>query len=178
MMLQPLLIKHKDQFSLLLLGAAILSLGSAYLAEYGFGLKPCILCLYERVPYAIVLVAAFLMLTPKRSPVAVNAWLKLLCALAFSVGAGIAFFHVGVEHHWWEGTEKCSGSTLAKTLDELKSQILGAPTVRCDEPAFVFLGISMAGYNMLWSIFLAGITFYSLKLTDTEVFCGGSKKKK
>jgi disulfide bond formation protein DsbB len=176
-MLKSLLIKHKDQFSLGLLGVAILSLASAYLAEYGFGLKPCILCLYERVPYAVVLVAAFLMLALKKSPAA-NAWLKLLCALTFSVGAGIAFFHVGVEHHWWEGTEKCSGSTLAKTLEELKSQILGAPAVRCDEPAFVFLGISMAGYNLLWSVFLAGLTFYSLKLTDAEVFCGASKKKK
>ena len=31
--------------------------------------------------------------------------------------------------------------------------------VRCDEPAFVLLGISMAGYNMLVSVALAAIAF-------------------
>ena len=68
---------------------------------------------------------------------------------------GIAIFHVGVEQGWWQGTAACTGaSTAGMTTEELTQAIMNAPVTRCDEPAFVFLGISMAGYDAIYAALL------------------------
>ncbi len=136
-----------------LFDVSALSLAVAYIAEYGFDLKPCILCLYQRIPYAVVLVLAFLTLCVAKKW---QLWrpLLLVAALVFAIGAGIAMFHVGVEQHWWEGTEKCAGGGDAGSIEELRAQIMDAPIVRCDEPNFWFLGFTMAAWNILYSMLL------------------------
>lgn len=158
------ILSWQPAYGFFLLVAALFSLASAYTAEYGFGLKPCVLCLYQRIPYAVVVGLALVMLASKKNQKL--SWLLLvLCGAAFAVGAILAFFHVGVEQHWWRGLEGCSGGAVANTLEELRAQILGAPVVRCDQPAFEFLGVSMAGYNVLWSGLLATLTSYAALLT-------------
>jgi disulfide bond formation protein DsbB len=74
--------------------------------------------------------------------------LLLLAALAALAGAAIAFFHVGVEQGWWEGTAAC-GSALGQGLsaEERLRRILAAPVVRCTDIPWSMLGISMAGWN-------------------------------
>ena len=81
-----------------------------------------------------------------------------LAAAAFLIGAGIAAYHVGVEQYWWAGTEACTGAATgsARSVDELRAQIMTAPTARCDEIAWSLFGVSMAGYNFLFSLVLAG----------------------
>ena len=136
-----------------LLAIAVISLGSAYIAEYGFGLKPCVLCLYQRIPYAVIGLIAILGLLLSHS-IPCHRCLLFFSALTFLTGASIAGYHVGVEYHWWEGPG-CGGGGLGATIDELKSIIMDAPSVRCDQPAFVFLGLSMAGWNFFYSLGLA-----------------------
>ncbi len=89
-------------FPTLLLLACVGALGAALTTQYGFGLKPCVLCIYQRIPYVVAAVLAATALSPR---VSVRGKLALiaLCGLAFAVDSGIAVFHVGVEHHWWEG---------------------------------------------------------------------------
>jgi disulfide bond formation protein DsbB len=36
-------------------------------------------------------------------------------------------------------------------LDDLRAEIMAAPVVRCDEASWLFLGLSMAGWNVLYS---------------------------
>jgi disulfide bond formation protein DsbB len=43
-------------------------------------------------------------------------------------------------------------------LEELRAQLMTAPVVRCDEAAFRFLGLSMAGWNVIWAGLLAVFT--------------------
>ena len=75
------------------------------------------------------------------------------------VGAGIAGFHVGVEQHWWAGTDGCGVDPLATgvSVDALREQLLGEPVVPCDVVTWSFFGISMAGYNFMISLLL-GLT--------------------
>lgn len=134
--------------------ASALALGGAYVAEYGFGLRPCVLCLYQRIPYATAMALSLtaLLIWRKRN---VLLPLLALCGLAFSIGGFIAVYHVGVEQKLWRGTEHCGDSGAPpSSIEELREQILKAPVVRCDEPAFVFLGLSMAGWNLLYSLAL------------------------
>ena len=146
---------------LLLLAVSIISLGFAAIAQYGFGLKPCILCLYQRIPYAIVMVLSLVALSVT-AYTRVRKILMLLCIVSFIAGAAIAFYHVGVEQHIFLGTSTCANqsSMPVKTIEEMRRQILNAPVVRCDQPAFVWLGLSMAGWNGFWSLFLAGFSLY------------------
>jgi disulfide bond formation protein DsbB len=84
--------------------------------------------------------------------------------LALLVVAGIALFHVGVEHKWWEGSTACVGtSTAGATTEQLTEAILNAPLVRCDVPAWEMFGISMAGYNLLYALVLAALTFLGVR---------------
>ncbi len=140
----------------LLLGASAAILAVAFASQYIAGLEPCVLCLYQRVPYGAVIALSGLGLglsglAPPPKGVIVS--LAGLCAVAFLVNAGIAIFHVGVEQHWWQGSEACGAvGTMARTIEELRAQILAAPVVRCDAVPWSLFAISMAGYNVLASL--------------------------
>ena len=147
-------ILHSRLAAVLILAASAAVLGGALAFQYWGGLAPCVLCIWQR--YAHVGVMAFAVLALAAAQPSWRAPLLLGCALAALAGAGIAFFHVGVEQHWWQGTAAC-GSTLppASSIDELRKQLLAQPVVRCDEVAWSLLGISMAGYNAILSLALA-----------------------
>ncbi|MBT3334545.1 MAG: disulfide bond formation protein B [Rhodospirillaceae bacterium] len=137
--------------------AAVTALALAFIGQYGFELQPCVLCIYQRWPFAIVTVLCLAALTPWLRPAAY--WILGLAALVLAINAGIAVYHVGVEQYWWIGSEACVGKTgTAQTLAELRAQIMATPITRCDEVAFSLFGVSMAGYNVLFS---AGLAFYA-----------------
>ncbi len=142
-----------------LISAAVL--GTALASQYFGGLEPCQLCLYQRVPYVITICLGLLAALPL--PGGLRTAFLLFAALAFAAGAAIAGFHVGVEQKWWEGLPGCSSPAFSTdmSLDELKDAIMGREkVVPCDEVAWSLFGISMAGYNFLVSLFLAGFTLW------------------
>lgn len=138
---------------------AVLTLGMALLAQYGFGLAPCELCLWQRWPYAAaILFALGALIMPKLRPV-----LLALAGFSILVSGGIAVFHVGVEEKWWQGLASCSGAPTPNSIEALRAQLMAAPVVRCDEAAFRFIGISMAGWNVLWSLALGGFALLAAR---------------
>jgi disulfide bond formation protein DsbB len=146
---------------LLLMSAAASAaiLGAALIGQYVFGLHPCELCLYQRYPYvaimAIGLAGALLVKLPRA-----QATLAGLCGLLFLLDAGIAFYHTGVEWKIFPGPSACSsGDTSGMTLEEMRQQIMNAQLVPCDQPMAHFLGLSMAGWNMLLAMSLAAVVF-------------------
>jgi len=138
--------------ALFLIAVGVLSLGAAFGSQYIGGLDPCVLCIYQRYPYGVVIGLGLLALLAWRQP-KVAAGLTLLAAIALFVDAGIAAFHVGVEQHWWEGTAECSSLIDPNlSLEELKKILQEQPVVPCDIPAWTMFGISMAGYNFLYAV--------------------------
>jgi disulfide bond formation protein DsbB len=140
------------------LGAATI-LGAWYF-QYGLGLNPCPLCLEQRYAYYFAIPLAVLVALG----VSVGASRKVLVA-AFVVialgmlwNAGLGAYHAGVEWKWWAGPQDCGGALsdlgsaggLLKRLESIR-------VVRCDEVAWSFLGLSLAGYNVLISLLLAAI---------------------
>lgn len=120
-------------------------LGGAYVSQYGFGLVPCEMCWWQRYPhmFAIVFAALAFFWRPVRPLVAV-------AALAMLVSGLIGAFHAGVEYHWWRGLTACTASPLVAGGDPLDA-IMKAPVVRCDAVQWSLFGISLAGWNFLFS---------------------------
>ncbi len=120
----------------LALAVPALLLAGAYISEYGFGLFPCEMCWWQRYPHfvAVALAIVSYVAPPKR------AWIAL-AALAVAVSGAIGVFHAGVEYRWWESPLGCTAS------DPFSLEF-----VRCDEPAWTLMGISLAGFNAMLSI--------------------------
>lgn len=119
-------------------------LGGAYVSQYGFGLYPCEMCWWQRYPhFAALALAAFALLRPPgRGAVT-------LAGLAILVSGLIGAFHAGVEYGWWEGLTACANNAAAGG-DPLEA-IMNAPLVRCDVAPWSLFGISLAGWNFLFS---------------------------
>jgi disulfide bond formation protein DsbB len=93
----------------LLASAGILC--AALLFEYEGGLAPCELCLYERWPYYAAVTLAILALLTGNA--AAMRGILALCCLLFAAGTALAFYHVGVEQHWFAGPTACVISATA-----------------------------------------------------------------
>lgn len=144
--------------SLLLLGSAAL-LGGALAFQHGAGFRPCVLCIWQRWPHALVIALMGLALAPRMPASVQRVWIGL-AALVLSGGAVIAAYHVGVEWGWFAGTASCvGGSASGGDLAAQREALLNTPIVRCDEVVWSLLGISMAGYNLLFSL---ALTLYAV----------------
>jgi disulfide bond formation protein DsbB len=154
-------------FPIFVLTASAVVLGGALLSQYWGGLAPCELCLKERWPWTAAIVISFVatMTGSRRALPRV----VLLLALVFAAGTALAFYHVGVEQHWFVGPAACTATAgTPTTLEALKAQLLHQQPVSCDEPAWALFGISLAGWNLLASLAMAGIClvmFFQLRGT-------------
>jgi disulfide bond formation protein DsbB len=146
--------------NLLVLAAALLALGSALGSEFWGGLIPCELCLAERWPwYGAVPVALTLAV---RTPARLERFVAPFWLLVFLGSAGLAFYHVGVEQHWFPGPTACTGGDLrGLTIEELTKRIMATPVIRCDTPQWEVLGVTMAGLNLLASLAMAALSGYA-----------------
>ncbi len=143
-------------------GGAATILG-AYYFQYVMGLRPCPLCLEQRIAfYVSIPLAAVVALAASRGAPrgVVTAGLSVI-ALAMLFNSGLALFHAGVEWKWWPGPQECSGPvTDLSTGGDLLSSLTNLTIIRCDEAAWRFLGLSLAGYDVLISLALAAIAAF------------------
>ena len=109
------------------LAAAILivsamTIGGAYVFQYGFNILPCEVCLWQRPSYFIAIAAAIAILGLEGRAGARSYVLALFALIA----------------------------------------VENAAVIRCDEAAWRFLGLSLAGYNVLISGALAALALLGL----------------
>lgn len=135
------------------MAAAAAAFAGALVSQYGFGLEPCPLCIWQRWPYGVGLGLAAGALA---SAGGLRQALLYAAGAAFLVGAGLGVFHSGVEFGWWKGLASCSGLDPSGMSVEQLREALGAATPRrCDEREPFFLWLSMANWNVLVSIAVA-----------------------
>lgn len=145
---------------LLALIAPALLLGGALASQYIGGLYPCEMCYWQRWPHEAAIALAILAFGLSGQPSWSRA-LVLLAALAVAVSGAIGVFHAGVEYGWWEGLTTCSRGPAGVSGAELLDAILKSPLVRCDQAQWTLFGISLAGFNALFS-FGAAIAIWAL----------------
>lgn len=142
--------------------AAILG---AYFFEYALNLAPCPLCLQQRVPYYVAIPLALAVLAG--SYVNAPRWLLLtglvVIAAALLWNTGLGVYHSGIEWKWWAGPQDCSAPvTQFGRAGGLMQQLQNINVVRCDEAAWRFLGLSLAGYNVLISAVLVAVALWGV----------------
>ena len=139
---------------------AAATLAGAWFFQLVLDIRPCPLCLEQRYTYYLVvpLGALVAVAAAKGAPRAVLLAGLAILALATLGNSGLAAYHAGVEWGFWKGPTDCTGpignlgsaGNLLERLDTVK-------VVRCDEVQWKFLGLSLAGYDVLISLLMAAI---------------------
>ncbi len=139
-----------------LVAASIAALALALIAQFGFGFEPCVLCSYQRIPYAMVIVLGGIGFHVEGTDRLGAAY---LLGVIFTLGAALAFYHVGVEQHWWRATTSCGGGSLVQDFKTFLANPLKGLSKSCDEIDWTLFGLSMTVYNVAASLSLALLSF-------------------
>ena len=120
---------------------------------------PCSLCLWQRWPHIIIVLLALIALF-----VRMPRFVLSIIAITAATSVILASYHAGVEWQLWSGPSGCTASLInSSDLTSLTDSLLAAPVVRCDEVAWSFMGLSMAGWNSLFSLDICLIALISLQ---------------
>jgi disulfide bond formation protein DsbB len=151
--------------------AAIAAIGAATLVgawvmQYGFDIRPCPLCLQQRYAYYLAIPLAGLVAIGASRGVPralIGACLGLIAA-AMMANAALGAYHAGIEWGFWKGAADCTGPVGdfggGNLLQELRNT--SVKVIRCDEVQWRFLGLSLAGYNVLISALMAAIAVVAM----------------
>lgn len=147
----PVSFHHPKNASLLLGLAAIAVLATVFASQYLGGLAPCQMCIWQRWPFAVLIVIGLIGVFWRPKMMLTLALLTLL------VSIGLAGYHVAVEQGWLALPAGCAAGTDAGSVEELKALLKAAPPT-CDQIEFSLLGLSLAGWNVVASLTLAIFT--------------------
>ena len=144
---------------------AAATLAGAWFFQLVLDIRPCPLCLEQRYAYylAIPLGALVAFAVAKDAPRGVLVTgLVLLAGLALG-NAVLGTYHAGVEWGFWQGPTDCTGpiGNLGSAGD-LLARLDTEKVIRCDEVQWRFLGLSLAGYNVLISLLMAAIAAWGI----------------
>ena len=148
-------IKYKLQINLILIFST-LSILFAFYVEYILGHKPCNLCLFQRLPYILIIFLIILLLIFRNF----ERLIFLFLSIIFLSGALLALYHFGIEQGIFSESFVCKGDDNDGTLN--KEEILKQLKIRqisCKDVTFTMLGVSLATINTFVSTILAIITF-------------------
>ncbi len=135
-----------------------LTIAGAWFFELVLKLHPCPLCLEQRWPYYVGIPLALLVAFAARKVprlTVVGGLLAIAGLMAWGVWLGV--FHAGIEWKLWTGPQACSGAPQLGPATDFLKRLQDINITRCDEAAWRFLGLSLAGYNALISFALAGV---------------------
>ena len=149
------IILNKKNFYLFILFYSLFAILFALYVEYILNYNPCILCLYQRIPYIIAIFISFIGYNYFK-----NIKILILIAIIFSISAIISGYHYGIENNIFEEFSGCTSNSL-EIIDKtelLKS--LNDNVISCKDVNFRIFGISLASVNLLFSLL---IVIYSLR---------------
>jgi disulfide bond formation protein DsbB len=136
----------------------VLTIATVYYFQYVVLLAPCPLCLEQRYAYYFcVPLAAMLWLGANHGASSKTMIAGFAMIAVFMLwNTGLSGYHAGVEWKLWQGPTECSGPIdKFGPAGNILNQLQRISLVRCDEAAWRFLGISMAGYDVVVSLGLA-----------------------
>ena len=151
---------------------AAATLAGAWFFQLVLEILPCELCLEQRYAYYLMIPLGALtaLAAAKGAPRTVLLAGLAVLGLAALGNAGLGFYHAGVEWHFFAGPADCTGpvgnlgsaGNLLQRLDTTK-------VILCDVVQWRFLGLSLAGYNVLISLLMAAIAAWGIARSGRRV---------
>ena len=142
---------------------ALATLAGAWFFQLVLDIRPCPLCLEQRYAYylALPLGALTVLLAARHAP---RQWLMAAFVILLIAALGNAYlggYHAGVEWKLWQGPTDCTGPILdLGSAGSLLQRLDSVKVIRCDEVQWRFLGLSLAGYNVLISLLMAVVALW------------------
>src|SRR5690606_20759441 len=123
------------------------------------GYVPCPLCLDQRKFHwaAVIIAAVALVLSSRPAMARLTRIAVILLAVVYVGSAGYAGWHAGIEYGWFPAPPCEAAAVDLGSIDLLESLSRPSRAVPCDEAAWRLFGVSLAGYNFIASLLLAGI---------------------
>jgi disulfide bond formation protein DsbB len=127
----------------------LLTIVSAYIVEIFAKVPPCKLCIYQRIPYLIIIFVGIVSLIFKKELI-----FLYLSLLTFFINFFISFFHSLVERKLIRYDAGCSSSNENfEDIESLRMSLENTPIAKCDEINFSIFGLSLANINLIILIF-------------------------
>ena len=146
------------KFYIIILTLSFFSLIAALYVEYILGFKPCILCIYQRIPYAIaILISLIAFLIGNRNI------LLIILGLTFLAGILLSGYHVSIEKGIIEPLFSCTGENIKALKKEEILKSLNNIQPDCKDVDFSIFGVSLATLNFIISFVLTIVIVYIFK---------------
>tara|TARA_B100000131_G_scaffold274782_1_gene276945 strand:- start:330 stop:806 length:477 start_codon:yes stop_codon:yes gene_type:complete len=125
-------------------------ISSVLYIEFILGQKPCVLCVYQRIPFVLALFICFVGYNYSKA----DNILILLIAI-FILSIIISGYHFGIENNIFKEFSGCSvNNTEATSKTEILKSLQNMPS-SCKEVNFTLFGLSLSGLNFLSSLIVA-----------------------
>jgi disulfide bond formation protein DsbB len=147
---------------------AAATIGGAWFFQLVLEILPCPLCLEQRYAYylAVPLAALLAIAAARDAPRPLLLVGLAALALATLANAGLGAYHSGVEWGFWKGPTDCTGPVVnLGSANDLLQRLDTVKVIRCDEVQWRFLGLSLAGYNVLISLLMTAIAAWGFAKT-------------
>ena len=135
---------------------SFIALISAYFIEYILGHQPCILCLYERIPFFLAIIIVLINYKYNK----LEKYLILLLSIIFLIATILSLYHLGIEQGFIQESLLCDIEKGANIVDkdEILKQ-LQQKSISCKDVTFKIFGLSLTNYNIIISLLLTiGLT--------------------
>jgi len=145
-------------FYLIIFTLSFFSLTAAFYIEYILGFKPCVLCFYQRIPYAIALLISLTAFFISNRNI-----LLIILALTFLASFLLSGYHVSIEKGFIEPIFSCTGENIKALEKEEILKSLNNIKPDCKDVDFSIFGISLATLNFIISFVLTIVIVYIFK---------------
>ena len=150
-------IRKNSEYFLIIISFCILI--STLLIEYVFNFPPCKLCIYQRIPYILIIILGITLIFLRKKKEFLFSFIVLQI-----VNFVIASFHSLVERGVVEYEMNCTSTGAdIQTIEELRIFLEKVPITKCNEILFSIMGLSLANFNLIVSILLITCTYAILK---------------
>ena len=146
------------KFYIIIFTISFFSLAAALYVEYILGFKPCMLCLYQRLPYIAALLIILIAFFYENKKI-----ILIFLAFTFMINIVLSGYHVSIEKEFVEPIFSCAGKDTDALEKEEILKSLNNIQPDCKDVDFSLFGISLATLNFINSFVLATIVVYIFK---------------
>lgn len=150
---------NKNNYFIFLFVFSFITLSSAYILEFFFSYPPCKLCIYQRIPYFLIIILSLFSFVKEPKKILIFFSILLLASSILISG-----FHSLVERKLIDYDIGCTTTHGEfENVEELRNFLESVPITKCDEILFSILGLSLANLNLIISFGFIILSIFVLK---------------